>query len=105
MVSVARFTRRRSSLRATGLSAAARTALMGTSVWLMAPVGEDELEPLAAGQLAHLDPEAPVDRPGHLGDDAPDLVPLVRHGVCDQLSGRRGGLSTVALAPSGSGMI
>src|SRR5206468_4029654 len=48
----------------------------------------------AARKLAHLDREAPVDRPGHLGDDAPHLLSLIGHDPCDQLSGRRGGLST-----------
>jgi hypothetical protein len=51
----------------------------------MRPVGEHELEPRGARQLAHLDHEAPVERPGHLGDDAPNLVPVACHGVCDQL--------------------
>ena len=71
----------------------------------MGPVGEDELQALAARQLAHLDREPPVDRPGHLGDDAPHLLPLVGHDPCDQLSGSRGGLSTVALARTVASMI
>ena len=60
----------------------------------MGPVREDELQALVAGQLAHLDREPPVDRAGHLGDDAPHLLSLVGHDPCDQLSGSRGGLST-----------
>jgi hypothetical protein len=38
-------------------------------VRLPIPVREHELEPLGAGNLAYLDGEPAVDRPGHLGDE------------------------------------
>src|SRR6266478_10127726 len=66
---------------------------------VMDAVREDELQAPAARQVAHLDREPPVDRARHLGDDAPHLLPLLRHGLCDQLRASCGRLSTVALAP------
>jgi hypothetical protein len=43
-------------------------------------VRQREVQPILPGHLAHLDRETPVDRPGHLGDDSPSLLPFV-HGA------------------------
>ena len=48
-------------------------------VGLVGAVGEIHLEPLLARHVAHLDRELPVHGPRQLADDAPRLLPIVRH--------------------------
>ena len=64
---------------------------------VVSAMGQGELEPLLAGDLADLDRQAPVYGACHVRDDLPGFLSLVRHMPCGgQLSGTAGSLSTAA---------